>query len=66
MTYEVPEERPAITSAREWADALDAHQKETGQSTGDLISFGYAEGQILGVSLDPSHPAADDERAVIA
>lgn len=56
---------PAITSAREWADALDAHQKETGQGAGDLISFGYADGQILGVALNPNHPEADDERAVI-
>lgn len=55
-----------ISTAQEWADALDAHQKETGQSAGDIVSFGYADGQILGVVLDPNHPAADDEHAVVA
>ncbi|MEC3994027.1 hypothetical protein VSR01_10900 [Actinacidiphila sp. DG2A-62] len=56
----------AITNAQEWADALDAHQKEAGQSVGDIISFGYADGEILGVVLDPNHPDADDERAIVA
>lgn len=56
----------AITTAQEWADALDAHQQETGDSAGEIISSGYANGQILGVTVDPNHPDADDERAVIA
>lgn len=56
----------AITTAQEWADALDAHQKETGSSAGEIISSGYANGQILGVTVDLNHPDADDERAVIA
>ncbi|RNF81162.1 hypothetical protein [Streptomyces botrytidirepellens] len=55
-----------IASASEWAEALDAHQKETAQDVGTIISFGYADGQVLGVILDPNHPDADDERAVIA
>lgn len=53
-----------FTSAQDWADALDAHQKETGRSAGEIISAGYADGQILGVVLNPRHPDADDERAV--
>jgi hypothetical protein len=57
---------PDITSASDWADALDAHQKETGSSAGEIISTGYADGQILGVTLDSNHPDADEERAVIA
>lgn len=52
-----------IASAQEWADALDAHQKETGWSVGDIVSFGYADGEILGVVLDPN---ASDEHGVIA
>lgn len=55
-----------ISSAHEWADALDAHQKETGDSAGEIVSTGYADGDILGIALDPNHPAADDERASIA
>ena len=55
-----------IATAQEWADALDAHQKETGSSAGEIVSTGYANGQILGVTLDPNHPDADDERAIIA
>ena len=55
-----------IATAQDWADALDTHQKETGQSAGEVISNGYADGQILGVALDVDHPDADDERAVIA
>lgn len=54
-----------ITTAVEWADALDAEMSRTGQSAGDLISHGYADGQVLGVVLDPEHEAADDERGVI-
>jgi hypothetical protein len=55
----------APTTATEWADALDAEMSRTGQSAGDLISQGYAKGHILGVVLEPEHPEADDERAVI-
>lgn len=55
-----------IATAQEWADALDTHQKETGQDAGTIVSFGYADGEILGVVLDPSHPDADDEHGVIA
>jgi prevent-host-death family protein len=54
------------TDATEWADALDAEMSHTGQSAGDLISHGYANGQIAGIELDPEHPDADDERGVIA
>lgn len=54
-----------IATAQDWADALDTHQKETGQSAGEIISVGYADGRILGVVLDVNHPDADGERAVI-
>lgn len=55
-----------ISSAEEWADALDEEMERTGQDAGTLISHGYASGQICGVELDPQHPDVDDERAVIA
>lgn len=55
-----------ISSAEEWADAIDKEMKRTGQDPGTLISLGYANGQICGIVLDPQHPDADDERAVIA
>lgn len=54
-----------FANAQEWADALDTYQKETEQSPGDIVSFGYADGTILGVALDPNHPDADDDRAVV-
>ncbi|MBB1256474.1 hypothetical protein H3146_24425 [Streptomyces sp. OF3] len=57
---------PAVTSASQWADALDLHMKTSKEDAGTLISFGYATGAILGVALDPDHPEADDERGVIA
>ena len=49
----------------DWADAVDAEMRCTGQDAGTLISFGYANGEICGVTLEPEHPAADDERGVI-
>jgi hypothetical protein len=55
-----------IATAQEWADAIDAHQKVTGDSAGDIVSTGYADGEVCGVVLDPNHPQADDDRAVIA
>jgi len=55
-----------FASASEWADALDAEMKRTGQDAGTLISFGYSNGQILDVALDPEHADADDEGGVIA
>lgn len=54
-----------ITTAQDWADALDAHQKQHRMSAGTLTSEAYADGAILGVTLDPYHPAADDERPVL-
>lgn len=70
----VPIEEPAMTSsdsvriasASEWADALDAEMKHTGQDVGTLIRVGYANGQVCGIILDPEHSDADDERGVIA
>ncbi|MFO7275207.1 MAG: hypothetical protein DIU55_010080, partial [Bacillota bacterium] len=55
-----------ISSAEEWADALDEEMERTGQDAGTLISLGYANGQLCGVELDPQHPEANDERGVIA
>ena len=55
-----------ISTAQEWAAAIDTHMHETGESAGTIMSFGYADGQILDVPLDPNHPQADDERCVIA
>lgn len=52
-------------TAGQWADALDEMMRATGRSAGDLISHAYANGQILGVTLNPEHEDADDERAVI-
>lgn len=52
-------------SADAWADALDAEMAKTGKTAGDLISEGYADGSLLGVSLNPEAPEADDERGVI-
>jgi len=53
---------PPFASASAWADALDAEMAKTGKTAGDLISEGYADGSLLGVSLNPE---ADDERGVI-
>jgi hypothetical protein len=39
--------------------------KRTGRSVGDLISHGYADGQLLGVPLSPEHENADDEGGVV-
>jgi len=54
-----------IRTAEDWADALDTLMQRTGQSAGDLISHGYADGEICGILLNPEHPAADDEHGVI-
>lgn len=56
---------PPFASASAWADALDAEMAKTGKTAGDLISEGYADGSLLGVSLNPEAPEADDERGVI-
>lgn len=53
-------------SAEGWASALDAYQEATGLSVGEMISQGYATGQLVGITLDPRHPDAHDERGVIA
>jgi prevent-host-death family protein len=58
-------EKAAITTAAQWADALDAMINRPGQTAGDLIGFGYANGELAGVTLDPEHPDADDERGVV-
>lgn len=54
-----------ITSAETWADALNQHMHETQRSPFDVLSFGYAAGQLLGIVLDAEHPDADDQRAVL-
>lgn len=54
-----------IASADQWADALDAEMRRTGQAASGMISFGYASGQICGVLLNPEHPDADDQAGVI-
>jgi hypothetical protein len=54
-----------FATADAWADALDAEMKRTGRSVGDLISHGYADGQLLGVPLSPEHENADDEGGVV-
>ena len=55
-----------ISSPEEWANALDREMERTGLDAGTLISFGYSNGQLCGIELDPQSPKADDERAVIA
>lgn len=55
----------SYATAAEWADALDAEMQRTDQSAGDMISVGYANGQLLGVLLNPEHPDADDQAGVI-
>jgi hypothetical protein len=53
-------------SAEEWSDRLDALMAATGQDAGTVISWGYADGTLCWVSLDPEHRDADDDRCVIA
>lgn len=60
------DDQAPYTTAEEWANALDAEMAHTGQTAGELASHGYADGRLLGVTLDPEHAAASDERVVIA
>lgn len=53
-------------SADEWTNRLDALKASTGQDAGTLISWGYADGNLCWVPLDPEHPDADDERGIVA
>ncbi len=47
----------AITTADQWADALDAATTKD-VSVGELVSFAYADGSICGVGIDIT---ADDD-----
>ncbi|MEU9405543.1 hypothetical protein AB0E08_07550 [Streptomyces sp. NPDC048281] len=55
-----------FANADAWADALDDYQTQHGMSAGDVVSRALADGAILGVTLDPRHPASDDERPHLA
>jgi hypothetical protein len=55
-----------IACADDWADALDKYQTDHAMSAGDLVSHACAAGEVVGITLDPRHPAADDERPHLA
>lgn len=52
-----------ITSAAEWADALDADMG--GRSLSDYISIGYADGTLAGVPIAYWDERADDARGTV-
>lgn len=45
------------TTSAEWADALDAEQRNHADA-GDMVSHGFAQGALCGIPLDPE---ADDD-----
>jgi hypothetical protein len=46
------------TTASEWADALDAANKDHDGGAGDVVSWAYANGAVCGVDIDGE---ADDD-----
>ncbi len=52
-----------VTTRDEWLNTLDTLTADTTPST--VISEGYADGSIAGISLDSVAEEADDERGVI-
>lgn len=54
---------PTPISRDEWLNHLDTLTADT--TPGTVISEGYADGSIAGISLDYDAEEADDERGVI-
>lgn len=60
-----PAELPSFASAADWAAGLTKAMTDRQIDAKSVINFGYATGDLLGVELDESHPAADEQAGVI-